>query len=36
VASGENYKVGDVLTINDPTVFGTGDTLPVLTVATVS
>jgi hypothetical protein len=36
VASGENYKVGDVLTIDDPTVFGTGDTLPVLTVATVS
>lgn len=36
VASGENYKVGDVLTINDPTVYGSGDTLPVLTVATVS
>jgi hypothetical protein len=36
VNAGENYKVGDVLTINDPTVYGSGDTLPVLTVATVA
>lgn len=36
VAGGQNYKVGDVLTINDSTVYGSGDTLPVLTVATVS
>ena len=36
VAAGANYKVGDVLTITDPTVFGTGDTAPVLTVATVA
>lgn len=36
VDAGENYKVGDVLTINDATVYGTGDTLPVLTVATVA
>lgn len=36
VASGENYKVGDVLTITDPAVIGAGDTAPVLTVATVS
>lgn len=35
-SGGTNYKVGDVLTITDPTVFGTGDTAPVLTVATVS
>lgn len=36
VASGENYKVGDTLTITDPAVLGTGDTACVLTVATVS
>jgi hypothetical protein len=36
VAGGEGYKVGDVLTITDATVFGSGDTAPVLTVATVS
>ena len=36
VSGGQNYKVGDVLTITDPTVFGTGDTAPVLTVATVA
>lgn len=36
VASGENYKVGDVLTITDPAVVGAGDTAPVLTVATVA
>lgn len=36
VASGENYKVGDTLTIEDPAVLGTGDTACVLTVATVS
>lgn len=36
VASGENYKVGDVLTIADPAVVGSGDTAPVLTVATVA
>ena len=35
VASGENYKVGDTLTITDPAVLGTGDTACVLTVATV-
>jgi hypothetical protein len=36
VAGGQGYKVGDVLTITDATVFGSGDTAPVLTVATVS
>ncbi|NBN88488.1 MAG: hypothetical protein EBV32_05335, partial [Proteobacteria bacterium] len=36
VASGENYKVGDVLTITDTAVVGSGDTAPVLTVATVA
>jgi hypothetical protein len=36
VAGGQNYKVGDILTITDPTVFGTGDTAPILTVATVA
>lgn len=36
VSGGQNYKVGDVLTIIDPTVFGTGDTAPILTVATVA
>ena len=36
VAGGQNYKVGDTLTITDPTVFGSGDTACVLTVATVS
>lgn len=36
VAGGQNYKVGDVLTITDPTVFGSGDTACALTVATVS
>ena len=36
VAAGENYKVGDVLTIEDPAVVGAGDTAPVLTVATVA
>lgn len=36
VAGGQGYKVGDVLTIDDPTVLGSGDTAPVLTVATVS
>lgn len=36
VSGGQNYKVGDVLTITDPTVFGSGDTAPVLTVATVA
>lgn len=36
VNGGQSYKVGDVLTINDATVYGSGDTLPVLTVATVS
>lgn len=36
VTAGENYKVGDVLTITDPAVVGTGDTAPVLTVATVA
>jgi hypothetical protein len=35
VAGGANYKVGDVLTIDDPAVVGAGDTAPVLTVATV-
>ena len=35
VAAGQNYKVGDVLTITDPTVYGSGDTLAQLTVATV-
>lgn len=35
-SGGQNYKVGDVLTITDPSVFGSGDTAPVLTVATVS
>lgn len=36
VAGGQGYKVGDVLTITDAAVVGTGDTAPVLTVATVS
>ena len=36
VAGGQNYKVGDILTITDPTVVGTGDTPPILTVATVA
>lgn len=36
VSGGQNYKVGDVLTIVDPAVVGAGDTAPVLTVATVS
>jgi hypothetical protein len=36
VAGGQSYKVGDVLTMNDPAVLGSGDTAPVLTVATVS
>lgn len=36
VAAGENYKIGDTLTITDPAVLGTGDTACVLTVATVS
>lgn len=36
VAGGQNYKVGDTLTITDATVFGSGDTACVLTVATVS
>lgn len=36
VAAGQNYKVGDVLTMDDPAVVGSGDTAPVLTVATVS
>ena len=36
VAAGQNYKVGDVLTMNDPAVVGSGDTAPVLTVATVA
>lgn len=35
VAKGQNYKVGDTLTITDPAVVGTGDTPPVFTVATV-
>jgi hypothetical protein len=36
VAAGQNYKVGDVLTITDSAVVGAGDTAPVLTVATVA
>jgi hypothetical protein len=36
VAGGQGYKVGDVLTMSDPAVVGSGDTAPVLTVATVS
>jgi hypothetical protein len=36
VAGGQGYKVGDVLTITDGAVVGSGDTAPVLTVATVS
>ena len=36
VSGGQNVKVGDTFTITDPTVFGTGDTAPVLTVATVA
>ena len=36
VAAGAGYKVGDVLTMNDPAVVGSGDTAPVLTVATVA
>ena len=36
VSGGNNFVVGDTLTIDDPTVFGSGDTAPVLTVATVS
>jgi hypothetical protein len=36
VAGGQSYKVGDVLTITDGAVVGSGDTAPVLTVATVS
>jgi hypothetical protein len=36
VAGGQGYKVGDVLTISDGAVVGSGDTAPVLTVATVS
>lgn len=36
VAGGQNYKVGDTLTITDPTVFGSGDTACVLTVATLA
>ena len=36
VAAGQNYKVGDVLTITDPSVVGSGDTAPILTVATVA
>lgn len=35
VSGGQNVKVGDTFTISDPTVFGTGDTAPILTVATV-
>jgi hypothetical protein len=36
VDGGNNYKVGDTLTILDASVYGSGDTLPVLTVATVA
>jgi hypothetical protein len=36
VAGGNNYVVGDTVTIDDASVFSSGDTAPVLTVATVS
>lgn len=36
VSGGQNVKVGDTFTIADPTVVGTGDTAPILTVATVA
>ena len=36
VAKGQNFRVGDILTITDPAVVGAGDTPPVFTVATVS
>jgi hypothetical protein len=36
VDAGRNFKVGDTLTMNDPAVFGTGDTAPLFTVATVA
>ena len=36
VAGGNNFVVGDTLTITDASVYGSGDTAPVLTVATVS
>lgn len=36
VLGGNNFVVGDTLTIDDASVFGSGDTAPVLTVATVS
>jgi hypothetical protein len=36
VASGQNFRVGDTLTITDPAVVGAGDTPPLFTVATVA
>ena len=36
VSGGNNFVVGDTVTIDDASVFGSGDTAPVLTVATVS
>lgn len=35
-SGGQNYKVGDVLTITDATVVGAGDSAPVFIVATVA
>jgi hypothetical protein len=36
VAGGNNFVVGDTVTIDDASVFSSGDTAPVLTVATIS